>query len=121
MVATGKNIFIYSTPGRNAPVLLKMVQETAARNQFKLLVDTVYSDRDLQASIIRIKATNPSSVWLSGSPSEKLKKRIDVIINAIKNTPEWLEKVKKKAIEKNISLDSMLLLDAIYMSEQESK
>jgi len=41
-----------------------------------------------------------------------------VFIQAIKNTPEWLEKVNKKAIEKNISLDSMIMLDAIYMLEQ---
>ena len=39
-------------------------------------------------------------------------------INSIKNSPEWLEKVKQKAIEKNISLDSMILLDAQYMADQ---
>jgi hypothetical protein len=33
----------------------------------------------------------------------------------ILNSPDWLEKVKSKAIEKGISLDSMLLLDAEYM------
>ena len=118
VVSTGKNIYIYSTPERHASVLMKMVQETASKNQFQLLVDTVYSDRDLQTKIIRIKATNPSTIWKGNSPAEKQKTKIDVIIQAIRNTPEWLEKVKKKAIDKNISLDSMLLLDAIYMSEQ---
>jgi hypothetical protein len=33
----------------------------------------------------------------------------------IMNTPDWLEKVKSKAMEKGISLDSMILLDAEYM------
>ncbi len=33
----------------------------------------------------------------------------------IMNSPEWLEKVKSKALEKGISLDSMILLDAEYM------
>jgi len=118
MVATGKNIYIYSTPGRNAPVLLKMVQESASRNQFQLLVDTVFSNKDLQADIIKIKVTNPSTNWKGKAPAEINKQKIDKFIQAIKNTPEWLEKVKKKAIEKNISLDSMIMLDAIYMSEQ---
>lgn len=119
VVATGKNIYVYSSPGRNAPVLLKMVQESASRNQFQLVSDTVFSDRELQADIIRIKATNPSKIWKSTSPVENQKNRIDKYIQEIKNTPEWLEKVKKKAIEKNISLDSMILMDAIYMAEQE--
>lgn len=38
--------------------------------------------------------------------------------NAIRNTPEWLEKVKEKAIEKNISLDEMIRKDAEYMANQ---
>jgi len=119
MVATGKNIYIYSTPGRNAPVLLKMVQESASRNQFQLLVDTVFSNKDLQADIIKVKVTNPSSNWKVKAPAAINKQKIDKFIQSIKNTPEWLEKVRKKAVEKNISLDSMIMLDAIYMSEQE--
>ena len=33
----------------------------------------------------------------------------------IMNNPEWLEKVREKAIEKNISLDEMIKRDAEYM------
>lgn len=118
VVATGKNIYIYSTTDRKAPVLLKMVQESASRNQFQLVVDTVFSNRDLKADIIKIKVTNPSTKWNGKAPASDNKKKIDKFIQAIKNTPEWLEKVNKKAIEKNISLDSMIMLDAIYMLEQ---
>jgi hypothetical protein len=38
---------------------------------------------------------------------------------AIRDNPEWLELVKQKAIRKNIPLDSMIRLDAIYMVENQ--
>lgn len=37
--------------------------------------------------------------------------------NAIANTPDWLEKVKLKAKENNISVDEMILKDAEYVYE----
>jgi len=45
--------------------------------------------------------------------------RINLYIGKIENTPEWLDLVKKKAVENNVSLDSMILLDAIYMADTE--
>jgi hypothetical protein len=37
----------------------------------------------------------------------------------IRSTPEWMEQIKIKASEKNISVDSMITLDAIYILNQE--
>jgi hypothetical protein len=41
----------------------------------------------------------------------------------IRNTPEWVEQIKKKAKEKNVSYEEMIELDAkyIYVTEQRSK
>lgn len=42
-------------------------------------------------------------------------------MHAIKNSPDWLEDVAAKARERNIPLDSMIRLDAMYMYEMEMK
>jgi hypothetical protein len=47
--------------------------------------------------------------------------KIENFIISIKNSPEWIEKVKEKAIKQQISLNSMILLDAIWMVDNESK
>lgn len=118
VVATGKNIHIYSTSGRNAGTLLQMVKDAASRNNFQLSVDTIFSDSETQSEIIQVKATNSASKWkpeniLNASRQEKINKYIETI----KNSPEWLEKVKEKATAKKIPLDSMILLDAIWMTD----
>ena len=43
--------------------------------------------------------------------------KIKYMRNNILNNPVWLEKVRKKATDRNISLDSMIYLDAKYMIE----
>jgi len=48
-------------------------------------------------------------------------KKIADFENSIRNTPEWLSKVNEKANNNNISLDSMIHLDAIWMVEHENK
>jgi len=47
--------------------------------------------------------------------------KINAYINAIRSDSKWLENVRLKANERNIPLDSMLRLDAIYMVENEGK
>lgn len=120
VVATKKNIYLYSTPGRNANVLVQMLQHSAEQKGLQLLVETFFSDPDTKNDILRAKAIDPDP----NSPTriqfnEERQKKIEGYIQSIKSTPEWLEKVKQKAILKNISLDSMILLDAIYMVETE--
>lgn len=116
VLASGRNIFIFSTPGRQASTLLKMCETTANQNNMRLVVNTVFSDNEAKSEIIRIRATD-----LSGgkpnpyfSPNERQKLINDCILS-IKNSPDWLAKVKEKAVAKGIPLDSMILLDATYM------
>jgi len=119
VVATGKNIHIYSTPGRNAAVLLQLVKDAASRNTLQLAVDTVFSDDETKNEIIRVKALNSNSKWKpENAIAYNRQLKIEESVLAIKNTPEWLEKVKKKALQKNISLDSMILLDAIWITDK---
>lgn len=46
---------------------------------------------------------------------------IDELIQQIKKDETWLNHIKAKAIERNIPLDSMLILDAIWAIEQKRK
>jgi len=83
---------------------------------FQLSIDTVFSDHETQNEIIRYKATNPNPNWHTGTPPVKDRQsRIAEFVRSIKNSPDWLEQIKQKAILKKIPLDSMILLDAIYM------
>ncbi len=45
--------------------------------------------------------------------------RVKDFENNIRNSPEWLEKVKEKAKQNNISLDEQLHRDAVYMANEE--
>ena len=120
VVATGKNIYVHSTAGRNAPILIQMLQNVAQRNNVQLAVDTVFSDQETKNEIIRIKAANSKSSWTPLNViKETRQSKISRYIQTIKNTPEWLEKVRKKAVEQNIPLDSMIVLDAIWMTNSE--
>lgn len=116
MIVTGKNIHIYSTPGRSSTALVQMVKDAAVRNNLQLMVDTIFSDPEAKNEILQIKALNSNSKWKPENAIKKTRElKIEEYIQTIKNTPEWLEKVKKKAIQRNIPLDSMILLDAIWM------
>lgn len=54
---------------------------------------------------------------MSKNPNSFMSKEehITLLMMSIKNTPEWLAKVKAKAIERNIPLDEMIRLDAEWM------
>lgn len=120
VIATGKNIYIYSTPGRNAPVLLKMLQDAALVNNIQLKTDTVYLNTKINSMIICSHGLNTFSTWKTNSVLiHDRKSKIEKYIFAIKNSPEWLNEVKKKSIKRNIPLDSMILLDAGWMVDNE--
>ena len=40
---------------------------------------------------------------------------VDNVVNAIRNTPEWLESVRHKAVNNNFTLERQLYLDAIWI------
>jgi hypothetical protein len=46
-------------------------------------------------------------------------KKLQVLIGSIKLNKKWMEKITQKAQQRNISVDSMLMLDAIWMLEEE--
>jgi hypothetical protein len=57
-----------------------------------------------------------------GDKSEELyNTNVRDYISKIKSDKEWLKKIEKKAKEKNIPLDSMIKLDAIWMVENNDK
>ena len=50
---------------------------------------------------------------------KKREEKINGYVSAIKASPDWLLSTRNQALDKNISLDSMILLNAIYMVENE--
>ena len=52
---------------------------------------------------------------------EKREKRIAKIIEDIRNTPDWINYVKKQAQNEGISLEEALRKNAVYMMIQEEK
>lgn len=58
--------------------------------------------------------------WLIKQEKGDLTERIKWYVNEINNDPEWLEAVKKKAIEKNIPLEKMIMQDAQWSAENET-
>ncbi|MBK9722908.1 MAG: hypothetical protein IPO78_15035 [Saprospiraceae bacterium] len=83
--------------------------------------EKVYIVKDLQAFLIEnTKAIMKSSDSFS-KPTIIDSMAISKMVDKIKLDPGWFEHVKKKAKEKNISLDSMLTLDAIWVLTNENK
>ena len=72
--------------------------------------------KDLRLPIVRCTPDN-----LPKTDSLAVKKAIADIERRIRQTPEWLEQVKRKAIEKKISLDAMIQLDAKYVYDTDLK
>lgn len=52
---------------------------------------------------------------LSGKNSAFTKDQINSVINSIRTDQKWMEQIKDKAKQRNITIDSMLVLDAIWM------
>jgi hypothetical protein len=122
VMSTKKNIYIFSTSGRQAPVLMQMLQEAASGKQMPLLIDTVYANKETKNEIIKINAIESEfSTQPINDPLSLRKKRIAEFVQAIKASTEWLELVKKKAIINNVPIDTMILRDAIYMTDNEKK
>lgn len=57
--------------------------------------------------------------YVNQAPEDVLKNPLTQMIEKIKSDPQWFASVAEKAKEKNISLDSMLYLDAFYILTQD--
>ena len=58
------------------------------------------------------------SASLSGNDSENPLLELE---EEIRNNPDWLEAIKKKAIERNMNLDDMIRADAEWMLKERAK
>ena len=58
---------------------------------------------------------------LSIEDTEEFKTQVQNLSNYIKTDENWMIQIKKKATEKNISIDSMIHLDAIWVTKQKLK
>jgi hypothetical protein len=47
--------------------------------------------------------------------SDEYESKVKAFMEEIKNDPEWLKSIEKKAAEKGISVEEMIRLDAEYM------
>lgn len=119
IVTTGRSLFIYSTPGRSADKMMTMVRDVADVNNFEMSIDTVFAQYETQSYIISMKAENVSSDWKLNVRQKSRQEKIDEMAMAIRNSPQWLESVKAKAESNNIPLDSMIVLDAIWMIDNQ--
>ncbi|HNW50722.1 MAG TPA: hypothetical protein PKH79_06535 [Prolixibacteraceae bacterium] len=54
LISTENTIHVYSTPGRNATILLKMLSNAASRCSIQLQTDTIYNDDISKRIIIRV-------------------------------------------------------------------
>lgn len=78
--------------------------------------------RFLSATLIGISCNNSNN---AASPApvtaapKSYEERVKEVENKIRNTPEWLSSVEKKAKDMNMSLDSMIHKDASWMIDEE--
>jgi hypothetical protein len=52
---------------------------------------------------------------LAGRNNGFTKEEINGVVNFIKTDQKWMDQIKVKAKQRNISIDSMLVIDAIWM------
>ena len=57
--------------------------------------------------------------WDENVIGNQKEERLRQMIQVIRDDANWFDIIKKKAKERNISVDSMLVIDAIWMLEQE--
>ncbi len=105
--------------------------------RLKKTLDNIKSEiqkNNIWMSEIRTKAINKNisvdsmvtldALWayetLPNDEKEIRKFSFAEIKNKIRNSPEWMNQIKIKALEKNISADSMLTLDAIWYQQQQN-
>lgn len=88
--------------------------ETVLSNKVVVLMATESNIHDIGWGF----ADNVISFIKPGSSGDMGRRKeiyTNYFIQEIKNTAQWLAEVKKKALQKNISLDAMLAMDAEYL------
>lgn len=52
------------------------------------------------------------------TPKEEVVKNFDYYMDRISNDPQWMNEIKKQALEQGVSIDSMVIKNAKYMAKQ---
>jgi hypothetical protein len=118
ILVTNTPLHIYSTSGRNADKLIDMVNRTAQANNIDMQTDTLFSQKETSSYIIAMH--NPQGDHPLDMDQILKSSRVATIahhIREIRNSPHWMETVRQKAQQQNIPLDTMLLLDAVWMTD----
>ena len=58
------------------------------------------------------------AIWVI---EQDYKKKIDLKRKAIKEDPKWMNLIRQKAQERHLSVDSMITLDAIWVTDNAKK
>ncbi|MEI7499224.1 MAG: hypothetical protein WCK84_02145 [Bacteroidota bacterium] len=91
------------------------------RDWFRFMVNKSRMHQKPLEEMIRRDAEYTFYTKYNNLPGKSYLDSIDYIALTIRNSPEWLSQVEKKARERNIGLDSMVMLDAIYSYNQSKK
>lgn len=127
VLISGSKINLLSTSSRHANELSNMIKNVAGELTIPIIIDTVFSQPQAETYIIEItpdiSTTNVDSLQnilkkKYENKQSEFEQKISYFIKSIKESPDWLASVQKKAIKKGISLDSMIYLDAVYMANQ---
>lgn len=71
-------------------------------------------------SAVMISCNNNEAPVVKQEPAPKTyEERVKETESKIRNSPDWLQSVQKKAQEQNTALDSMIHKDAVWMVDEE--
>ncbi len=128
VLVSGKSIHILDNPDRNAAHLVQTIQLGAAELGITVTKDTVFAQNETATYILKLTpqfqagqldSLRNEMIAKYGVVKSEFQQKLEYYSREIRNTPEWLNKVQRKAEERGISLDSMIYLDAGYMIEHE--
>jgi len=84
------------------------------------------ADRDIEADTLYVVKNAeiiqriPSSMIANSEQKlKKRKERLEGMMNYIRSDKAWMEQIQQKALDKNISVDSMIILDAQWSIEHQ--
>ena len=91
------------------------------RTWFRFMVNKARLKKKALEDVIREDAEYTFYTNYANLPGKTAIDTIEFIAANIKNNPDWLAVVEKKALDRHIPIDSMVMLDAIYTFDQSKK
>ncbi|MBU8892086.1 MAG: hypothetical protein KOO66_04865 [Bacteroidales bacterium] len=96
--------------------LLMLISNNIRNDSVHLSALTIKA-KETETHIDSLVKTEAKKIYLADSTEYKKELIIQNLIISLKNNSELMEKIEKKAKKRDISLDSMLVLDAIWLYE----